>query len=336
MYHPSTRLLTILELLQARGKMGGAELARRLEVSPRSVRRYVMMLQDMGIPVEGERGRYGQYRLRAGYKLPPLMFTDDEALALTVGLLQVRQRGGLVDAATTEGALAKLDRVLPDAVRRQVAALQATLVLGGDPGSAGDSGAAVAAPISAKLAVLSQAVQAHRRTHMSYLRPEGGATEREFDPYSIVERSSIWYTVGFCQLRQEIRTFRLDRIGSVELREAHFTPPEPFDALAYVTRAFAMIPALYTAEVLLETTLERAQREVVPAAVTLEVVPEGVLMSCTTDGFDWLARLLARLSFPWQIRTPAALKTAVAEHAAMLLERVGEADAKPSRRSKNS
>ena len=84
MYHPSTRLLTILELLQARGRMSGPELATRLEVSPRSVRRYVAMLQDMGIPIEGERGWYGQYRLRPGYKLPPLMFGDDEALAVTV------------------------------------------------------------------------------------------------------------------------------------------------------------------------------------------------------------------------------------------------------------
>lgn len=109
--------------------MSGPELAGSLEVSPRSVRRYVTMLQDMGIPVEGERGRYGSYRLRPGYKLPPLMFDDDEALAVTAGLLLVRHSGGLVEPVTTERALAKLNRVLPEALREQVTAVQETLVL---------------------------------------------------------------------------------------------------------------------------------------------------------------------------------------------------------------
>ncbi len=87
MYHPTTRVLTVLELLQSRQQLSGAELASRLEVDRRTVRRYVTMLQDLGIPVEGERGRHGGYRLRPGFKLPPLMFTEDEALALTLGLL---------------------------------------------------------------------------------------------------------------------------------------------------------------------------------------------------------------------------------------------------------
>ena len=113
MYNPSTRLLTILELLQARGRMSGPELAARLEVSPRSVRRYVTMLQDMGIPVEGERGRFGQYRLRAGYKLPPLMFTDDEALAVVVGIEAARRSGLTGDGAAADTATSKVRRSLP-------------------------------------------------------------------------------------------------------------------------------------------------------------------------------------------------------------------------------
>jgi len=91
MYHPTTRVLTVLELLQSHQRFSGPELAKRLEVNVRTVRHYIMMLQDMGIPIESERGRYGAYRLRPGFKLPPLMFTEDEALALTLGLVAARR-----------------------------------------------------------------------------------------------------------------------------------------------------------------------------------------------------------------------------------------------------
>src|SRR5262245_25315554 len=127
MYQPTTRLLTVLELLQARPYLSGAELARRLEVDGRTVRRYVMMLQDMGIPVEATHGRHGGYRLRPGFKLPPLMFTEEEALAVTLGLLGARQMGLAATAPATEGALAKIERVLPLAVGERISGLQETI-----------------------------------------------------------------------------------------------------------------------------------------------------------------------------------------------------------------
>jgi predicted DNA-binding transcriptional regulator YafY len=102
-YRPTTRLLSMLELLQARGRMGGPELARRLEVGERTVRRYVAMLQEMGVPVEAERGRYGAYALRPGFRLPPMMFTDEEALALALGLLSARRLGLSGAAPAVEG-----------------------------------------------------------------------------------------------------------------------------------------------------------------------------------------------------------------------------------------
>src|SRR5262252_5499160 len=108
MSHPTTRVLTTLELLQSRSRMSGAELADRLEVDPRTVRRYVTTLQDLGVPVESEPGRYGGYRLRPGYKLPPMMFTEEEALAVVFGLL-VSRRVGFGDVAANAGALAKID-----------------------------------------------------------------------------------------------------------------------------------------------------------------------------------------------------------------------------------
>src|SRR5437764_9842270 len=111
MYFPTTRVLTVLELLQSHHQLSGPELAARLEVDVRTVRRYITMLQDLGIPVEAGRGRYGSYRLRPGFKLPPMMFTDDEALALTLGLLAVRQMGLASAAPAVEGGLAKIARV---------------------------------------------------------------------------------------------------------------------------------------------------------------------------------------------------------------------------------
>ncbi len=315
MYHPSTRLLTILELLQARGRMSGPELARRLEVSPRSVRRYVAMLQDMGIPIEGERGRYGQYRLRPGYKLPPLMFDNDEALAVTAGLLLIRRSGGLVEPSTTERALAKLNRVLPEGLREQVTALQETLILDEPPGQT--------LPGSEQLAVLSQGVKTRRRVWLSYRGEQGSATERDFDPYGVVQRGGRWYTAGYCHLRQALRVFRLDRIAVVNLLEPSFTPPEDFDAPAYVSRSVAMVPLAYSAVVLLKTSLAVAQNELYPNFVTLDDTPKGVVLRCTTDNLRWLARLIAGFSFAWEVREPPELKGALREHAAGILEQLG-------------
>ena len=314
MYHPSTRLLTILELLQARGRMSGPELAKRLEVSPRSVRRYVAMLQDMGIPVEGERGRYGQYRLRPGYKLPPLMFDDEEALAVTAGLLLVRRSGGLVAASTTERALAKLNRVLPEGLREQVTALQETLSFEVAPDQALPSGE--------RIALLSQGVKARRRVWLRYLDEQQSATERAFDPYGVVQHGNRWYAAGHCHLRRGLRVFRVDRIAEVRLLEPSFKPPKDFDAPTYVSRAVAMVPLAYSADVLLKTDLETARRELHPNFVTLDPTEDGVILRCTTDNLRWLARVIASLSFPWEVRGPLELEAALREHAAGILEQL--------------
>lgn len=127
-YRPTARVLTVLELLQAHGRLTGASLASRLEVDIRTVRQYVETLRDLGIPVEAERGRYGAYRLRPGFKLPPLIFTEDEALALTLSLLLARRSGLATAAPAVEGALAKVERVLPAATRARLRAVQETVV----------------------------------------------------------------------------------------------------------------------------------------------------------------------------------------------------------------
>ena len=164
MYHPTTRVLTVLEMLQSHRQLSGPELAERLEVNIRTVRRYIMMLQDLGIPVEAERGRYGSYCLRPGFRLPPLMFTEDEALALTLGLLAAR-RLGLMDATLpVEGALAKIERVLPLAVRERVQALL---------GIVGSPIAAAVAPLTAEATANTPTPMRNRRRrpNMSARRP---------------------------------------------------------------------------------------------------------------------------------------------------------------------
>src|SRR2546425_11568975 len=284
MYHPTTRVLTVLELLQAHRQMSGPKLAERLEVDVRSVRRYITMLQDLGIPVEAERGRYGSYRLRPGFKLPPLMFTEDEALALTLGLLAAHRLGLTAAAPAVEGALAKIERVLPLALRERVQAVQETLIL--DFTHTGPT------PRSEVVVTLCAAAQQQRCVWMRYSSWQSEATERIVDTYGIVCRSGFWYAVGYCHLRAGLRVFRLDRILQAELRNETFERPPDFDSLAYVLRSLANTPATWEVEVLLETTLDQAQQYVPPVIATLDQAPDGVMFRCSVGHLGWLAHFL--------------------------------------------
>src|SRR5690242_11393801 len=160
MYHPSTRVLTVLEILQSYAEISGIALAGRLEVDVRTVRRYVTMLQDLGIPVESRRGRYGAYRLRPGYKLPPLMFSSDEAVGVVLGLLVAQRLDITLTTPAIESALAKILRVLPASLRERTQALQETLVL---------DFAERAIPAAGEMLLLfSQAVRQRQRVWLRY------------------------------------------------------------------------------------------------------------------------------------------------------------------------
>ena len=299
MYFPTTRVLTVLELLQSRQRMSGPELAGRLEVNIRTVRRYITMLQDLGIPVETERGRYGSYRLRPGFKLPPLMFTDEETLAVTLGLLAARKLGLAVAAPAVEGALAKIERVLPAALRERVQAIQNTLSF--------DVPTYGVAPDSAIIGTLCAAAQRERRVWLRYQAYESDETEREVDLYGLVYRSGFWYAVGYCHLRDDVRVFRLDRIVSAEQRDETYQRPDDFDCMAYVTRSIATMPDKWLVEVVLETTLKSAQGMIPPTMATLEQSPGGVLLRCYTHNLDWMAATLAGLYCPFVIHKPPEL-----------------------------
>ncbi len=318
MYFPATRVLTVLELLQSRQRISGPELATRLEVDARTVRRYITMLQDLGIPVEAERGRYGSYRLRPGFKLPPLMFTDDEALALTLGLLVARKIGLGVAAPATEGALAKVERALPAMLRERIQAVQETLVFDIQPSSA--------VPDNEVVVTLCAAAQQQRQVWIRYHNWNASEeTERIVDPYGLVYRVGFWYMVGYCHLRAEMRTFRLDRIQATEMRTEIFKRPPDFDSLAHVLRSISNTPATWQVDVLLETTLENAQHIVPPALAILDQEGEGVSFRCYVENLDWIAYVLLGLGCPFIVRQPPELRNALkelAQKATTMAERV--------------
>jgi predicted DNA-binding transcriptional regulator YafY len=192
--------------------MSGTELAKRLEVDRRTVRRYIIQLQDLGIPVEAERGRYGAYRLRPGFKLPPLMFSENEAIALTLGLLAARRLKLESTSLTVEGALAKVLRVLPQNLRDRVQAIQKTLVVE-DPVTASQL---VSHDV---VATLGLAIQQRRQVRLCYQAFDGTVSQRLVDPYGLVYRTACWYAVAYCHLRSDLRTFRLDRVASRFVRQ---------------------------------------------------------------------------------------------------------------------
>jgi predicted DNA-binding transcriptional regulator YafY len=301
--------LAMLELLQARGRIGGPELARRLEVGERTVRRYVGMLREMGVPVEAERGRYGTYVLRPGFKLPPIMFTEDEALGLGLALLAARRLGlsGVVPAV--EGALAKIERVMPEVLGERVRALEETVIPVVSSPAELPGGEVVVA--------LATAVRGRRRVWLRYRSGLGEETERELDPYGVIQREGYWYAVGHDHLRGEARLFRLDRVLRVESLDETFDRPPGFDTPEGVLDAVAAMPQdHWSVEVVLEAVLEEAREQVPPMGVVLEGVEGAVIMRSSTSDLDWMARVLAGLSFPFVVRRPSELREALRRRAA--------------------
>ena len=304
MYHPTTRLLTVLELLQAHTRLSGAELARRLEVDPRTIRRYVTMLQDLGIPVEAERGRHGGYRLRPGYKLPPLLFTEEEALAVTLGLLSARRLGLAAAAPAVEGALAKVERVLPEAVRGRVRAIQGTIGFTlpiVEPAPAD----------SATLATLGTAAQRSRRVWLRYRSWRGEESERLVDPYGLVFHRGRWYLAGHDHRRGGVRVFRVDRVLVAEVREEPFERPDGFDPVAHVQRSLAGVPWGWEVEVVLETTLAEARQRVPSTVAVLAEGDGGVVLRAQASDLGAAARSLVALGWRFTVRRPPELRDAL-------------------------
>ncbi|QIB66714.1 helix-turn-helix transcriptional regulator [Kineobactrum salinum] len=308
---PTTRVLALLELLQTHGRMTGADIARRLDVDIRTVRRYITVLEELGIPVTSEQGRYGGYMLVAGFKLPPMMFTDEEAQAIALGLLAAGQLGLREATPAIASVQAKLERVMPAKLKRRVRAVGETIDIVLPPVEAArDEGA---------LLRLTDAAQSQQQVEFSYQSQKGETTRRTLDPYGLVYRRGRWYICGFCHLREELRTFRLDRLYRVETLAATFLRPPKFDAADYLQRSIITAPREHPLSVLLHTDIATATRAMGEMEALFQQQEHGVLLHTATDSIPCFAHWLTCLPFRFTVLEPVELSLAVRERATALL-----------------
>jgi predicted DNA-binding transcriptional regulator YafY len=232
MPNTATRLITLIMLLQRHPNQKAADLARELDISVRTVHRYFGMLDEMGVPVYAERGPYGGFSLVRGYKMPPLVFTPEEAVAVTLGTSLVTEMWGQLYQEAATGALAKLDRLLPEEQRNEAAWARRSLVALGLHNASLDA----QTPMLEKLRRAIRDLQTVEMVYTSALAPEPGM--RRLDPYVLALRWGWWYVAGFCHNHNQVRTFRVDRIRDLSLLGETFQIPANFNAREFLKRDF--------------------------------------------------------------------------------------------------
>ena len=312
MHSPATRLLSLLELLQSHGRLSGSDIAARLGVDKRTVRRYIRSLEDLGIPVTTEQGRDGGYMLVAGFKLPPMMFTNDETLALSLGLLAARQLKFAEADVAISSVQAKLERVMPAKLQARARAIadSISMML---PEPATDTAPEHFSP-------LLDALEQQCTIEIVYVSQAGQRLNRRVDPYGLLFRRGQWYMTGYCHLRQQLRTFRLDRLRQIALLAQQFTRPRGFDSAAYFNESLMNMPGNVQVEVILHTTPEEARQVIGSTASLLKPQQNGLLLSTQTDCCQWFAIWLSQLPFAFSIIQPTELKQALQQHAQRLLQ----------------
>ena len=307
MLTPTARLLELLELLQTQTLTTGREIADRLGIDPRTARRYIAALQALGIPVEGQRGVGGGYRIRPGYRLPPLMLSDDEAVVVALGVVTAGRLGLAGSSEVADAALAKIHRVLPDGLRRRVEALETTLAFttSGRPGS----------PVAGETVLrVAEAIRRRRRLRVSYRAFSGEATRRELSPYGLVVHSGRWYLAAYDHGRDDLRTFRVDRMRRTAIRaDPAQEPPSGFDAVAHVSTSLARVQWPHEVEVLLELPVADAVRRVPATLAELSEEDGKTLLRMRVSSLEWMATVLAGLGCAFVIRKPDELRTTVRE-----------------------
>ncbi|MFZ1938092.1 MAG: YafY family protein, partial [Terracidiphilus sp.] len=296
MYDPIMRALTVLEVLQARDHVTGAELAQRLEVDLRTVQRYILRLKDLNIPVESSRGVGGAYRLRPGYRLPPLLLTNEEAFALSLGLHSLRQVGLSAFAPATEGALAKLGRVLPEALRESIRTVEDVVAI--------EPGPWVVTTSVEDLIRAASAIRTGRRIRFDYRSHDGAATRRHIEPYAVMHTDGRWYLIGYCLTRRAMRTFRLDRVSNLESGAGSFRRPAEFDARKYLNSSMPFIQSVYQIDVWIDMPLEEARQSFAPWRVALEEKDGGTRVSCGRDRLESFAAMLLSVGRRIVVQSP--------------------------------
>jgi predicted DNA-binding transcriptional regulator YafY len=307
----SARTLRLLSLLQARRYWPGAELAERLDVSARTLRRDVDRLRELGYPIQAQRGVDGGYQLAAGTALPPLVVDDEEAVALAVGL-QVAAQGGVEGTAEASmRALAKVIQVMPARLRRRVEALSAATV----PASWGNTTPAAVDPVI--LTTVALACRDAERVRFSYTAAGGQQTDRHVEPYRLVLLGRRWYLVGYDLTRQDWRSFRLDRLAGPRGTGARFRPRElpAADAAAFVQAGIGSVTAVYQVEALVDAPAPSVRERYGRWATVEEVSETRSRIRMTADQLEWPMMLLGSLGAEFEVISPPELLDGVRDWA---------------------
>jgi len=309
MPNTATRLISLIMLLQRQPNQKATELAEKLSVSVRTIHRYIAMLDDMGIPIYSERGPYGGFSLVRGYKMPPLVFTPEEAVAVYLGTSLVEEIWGQMYRDATQGALAKLVNVLPDEQRHEVAWARRTLLATG-------MHRADFTPLAPLLEKLRRAARERRRVTMAYRsRGQSEPQQRDFDPYALIHRWGWWYVIGHCHLRQAVRTFRVDRIAELMLLDQTFEVPADFDIHQYLAADPEAHPQV---QVRLRFAPEAAPLALDNPAFweTVEEQPDGsVVVTFSAADLEWPARVALSYGPHAIVLEPEELRRLVGERA---------------------
>jgi predicted DNA-binding transcriptional regulator YafY len=296
-----TRLLRLLSLLQTPRDWPGSELAERLQVSPRTIRRDIQRLRDLGYPVQATMGAAGGYRLVAGTAMPPLLLDDEEAIAVAVGLRTAANGTvtGIEEASVR--ALAKLEQVLPSRLRHRVSALHTvTLPLPG----------AQALVDPAVLTLIATAARDRLRIGFRYTSHDGTQGGRAAEPHQLVHTGRRWYLLAWDLARGDWRTFRADRITSPQITGPRFTPRDPpgGDAAAYVSRSVSSAPYRYQAHIRLHLPAQAAAERLPPTVGHLQADGEhACILHTGAESADVLAIYVAILGAEFEILDPPEL-----------------------------
>ena len=265
-------------------------------MSERTIRRYAVALHDLGIPVDGQPGLGGGYRLRPGVRLPPLMLSDEEAAAVVFGLVLAEQRG----LGGAEGAVTKIARVFPERLMRRVDRLRTELSLSGEPDPA---------PASAEtLLLIAEAVRRRRSLEIDYTRRDGTRRTREIDPLGLVARRGRWYVPARDRGSGDLRTFRADRITAATIAGPAEPPGPGFDPAAHVVEMLARLPWAWEIEVHLDAPVSEVAARVPATLAELEADDAGTRLKMRADSLDWVAGVLAGLGADFRVIRPDELR----------------------------
>ncbi|GAA1603803.1 YafY family protein [Actinoplanes couchii] len=309
-------MLRLLSLLQTHRYWPGSELAGRLDVSPRTLRRDVDRLRELGYPVDASRGVAGGYQLQAGAAMPPLLLDDEEAVAIAVGLRSAAAGAVAGFEETSVRALAKVIQLLPPRLRRRIDALQAVTapgVLGGGP-----------ALDALTLTSLAMACRAEERLRFDYTPRDGETARRHVEPHRLVSLGRRWYLVAWDLERGDWRSFRLDRLTAPAPTGARFRPRDlpGGDPVRWLRSRMRTIPQRYEVSVLLRTDVDTV-RTTVGNWGAVEATPEGCRLRMNVDDLGWPVMALGVLDVPFTVESPDELRDRVRHTGESLLRNSG-------------